>query len=400
MENRRSVRRSEEKQKMITLVNVRPLSGGKFLSNCNVTIGDDGKIVAVGNQTEGEVIRFDGEPVAAGYIDIHTHGGYGKDCMEPTYECIDTIARYHLDTGITSFCPTTMTASPEDINKAVDNIRKYDSRYARIAGVHLEGPYLSQKAAGAHPPHLLISPLDDDSFVRNNLDIVKRVTIAPNVRGSAEFTAEYSKKGVQISLGHDNSIDDEIYPCIDAGATSVTHMYNCTSRPSRRDNPKKHLGLTEVGLIDNRITTEIIADDRHVANTLFKMIYKLKGYRRICLVSDSLSVAGMPAGDYYIGAGDSKQSIRVEDGVAVLPSENTYAGSVTPVSKMVCNLIGCGIAPAHAIYMATRVPARLIGRKDIGDIKVGCLADINVLDKEDYSVKATFLGGQEVRYRR
>lgn len=385
---------------MITLVNVRPLSGGKFLSNCNVTIGDDGKIVAVGNQTEGEVTRFDGEPVAAGYIDIHTHGGYGKDCMEPTYECIDTIARYHLDTGITSFCPTTMTASPEDINKAVDNIRKYDSRYARIAGVHLEGPYLSQKAAGAHPPHLLISPLDDDSFVRNNLDIVKRVTIAPNVRGSAEFTAEYSKKGVQISLGHDNSIDDEIYPCIDAGATSVTHMYNCTSRPSRRDNPKKHLGLTEVGLIDNRITTEIIADDRHVANTLFKMIYKLKGYRRICLVSDSLSVAGMPAGDYYIGAGDSKQSIRVEDGVAVLPSENTYAGSVTPVSKMVCNLIGCGIAPAHAIYMATRVPARLIGRKDIGDIKVGCLADINVLDKEDYSVKATFLGGQEVRYRR
>lgn len=385
---------------MITLVNVRPLSGGKFLSNCNVTIGDDGKIVAVGNQTEGEVIRFDGEPVAAGYIDIHTHGGYGKDCMEPTYECIDTIARYHLDTGITSFCPTTMTASPEDINKAVDNIRKYDSRYARIAGVHLEGPYLSQKAAGAHPPHLLISPLDDDSFVRNNLDIVKRVTIAPNVRGSAEFTAEYSKKGVQISLGHDNSIDDEIYPCIDAGATSVTHMYNCTSRPSRRDNPKKHLGLTEVGLIDNRITTEIIADDRHVANTLFKMIYKLKGYRRICLVSDSLSVAGMPAGDYYIGAGDSKQSIRVEDGVAVLPSENTYAGSVTPVSKMVCNLIGCGIAPAHAIYMATKVPARLICRKDIGDIKVGCLADINVLDKEDYSVKATFLGGQEVRYRR
>lgn len=385
---------------MITLVNVRPLSGGKFLSNCNVTIGDDGKIVAVGNQTAGEVIRFDGEPVAAGYIDIHTHGGYGKDCMEPTYECIDTIARYHLDTGITSFCPTTMTASPEDINKAVDNIRKYDSRYARIAGVHLEGPYLSQKAAGAHPPHLLISPLDDDSFVRNNLDTVKRVTIAPNVRGSAEFTAEYSKKGVQISLGHDNSIDDEIYPCIDAGATSVTHMYNCTSRPSRRDNPKKHLGLTEVGLIDNRITTEIIADDRHVANTLFKMIYKLKGYRRICLVSDSLSVAGMPAGDYYIGAGDSKQSIRVEDGVAVLPSENTYAGSVTPVSKMVCNLIGCGIAPAHAIYMATKVPARLIGRKDIGDIKVGFLADINVLDKEDYSVKATFLGGQEVRYRR
>ena len=380
---------------MITLVNVRPLSGGKFLANCNVTLSDDGKIVAIGNQVEGKTVVFDGEPCAAGYIDVHTHGGYGKDCMEPTYHCIDTIARYQLATGMTSFCPTTMTASPADINAAVDNIRKYESRYARILGVHLEGPYLSQKAAGAHPPHLLISPLDDDSFVEDNLDVVKRVTIAPNVRGSAEFTAKYSKKGVQISIGHDNAIDDEIYACIDAGATSVTHMYNCTSRPTRRDNPKKHLGLTEVGLIDDRLTTEIIADDRHVANTLFKMIFKLKGYRRICLVSDSLSVAGMPAGDYYIGAGDSKQSIRVEDGVAVLPSENTYAGSVTPVSKMVPNLIGCGIAPAHAIYMATAVPAKLIKARGFGDIKIGNFADVNVLDK-DYRVKATFLAGRQV----
>ena len=380
---------------MITLENVRPLSGGRFLPSCNITLSDDGKIVALGNQKEGKCIKFDGNHCAAGYIDVHTHGGYGKDCMEPTYECIDTIARYQLETGITSFCPTTMTASAADINKAVDNIRKYESRYARISGVHLEGPYLSQKAAGAHPPHLLISPLDDDSFVKNNLDIVKRVTIAPNVRGSAQFTAEYSKKGVQISIGHDNAIDDEIYACIDAGATSVTHMYNCTSRPTRRDNPKKHLGLTEVGLIDDRLVTEIIADDRHVANTLFKMIYKLKGYRRICLVSDSLSVAGMPAGDYYIGAGDSKQSIRVEDGVAVLPSENTYAGSVTPVSKMVPNLVGCGIAPAHAIYMATKVPAKLISLNKAGDIKTGYLADINVLDG-DYRVKATFLGGKQV----
>ena len=172
-------------------------------------------------------------------------------------------------------------------------------------------------------------------------------------------------------------------------------MYNCTSRPTRRDNPKKHLGLTEVGLIDDRLTTEIIADDRHVANTLFKMIFKLKGYRRICLVSDSLSVAGMPAGDYYIGAGDSKQAIRVEDGVAVLPSENTYAGSVTPVSKMVPNLIGCGIAPAHAIYMATAVPAKLIKARGFGDIKIGNFADVNVLDK-DYRVKATFLAGRQV----
>ena len=380
---------------MITLVNVRPLSGGKFLPVCNVTLSDDGKIVAIGSQTDGKTMDFGGAPCAAGYIDVHTHGGYGKDCMEPTYECIDTIARYHLETGITAFCPTTMTASPEDINKAVDNIRKYDSRYARILGVHLEGPYLSQKAAGAHPPHLLISPLDDDSFVTDNLDTVRRVTVAPNVRGADVFTAKFAPKGVQISLGHDNSIDDEIYACIDAGASSVTHMYNCTSRPSRRDNPKKHLGLTEVGLIDGRLTDEVIADDRHVPDSLFGMIYKLKGKDGICLVSDSLSVAGMPEGDYYIGAGESRQSIRVEDGVAVLPSENTYAGSVTPVSAMVKRLINRGYPAEEALAMATLVPARLLSLSDRGDLREGMLADFNLFS-DDYSIVGTVLGGKPV----
>ena len=313
----------------LTYINVRPLVGGKLKDLCNIVV-KDGTIAAVGKEREGEVVDCGGAVAAAGFIDIHTHGGWGHDCMEATEDCLATISAYHLYTGITSYCPTTMTASPEDIEKAVECIRDYrrKSPYARIVGAHLEGPYLSQKAAGAHPPKLLISPLDDDSFVEGNLDVVTRVTVAPNVRGADVFTAKYAPKGVQISLGHDNSIDDEIYACVDAGANSVTHMYNCTSRPSRRDNPKKHLGLTEVGLIDDRIVDEVIADDRHVPDKLFGMIFKLKGAAGICLVSDSLSVAGMPEGDYYIGAGDSKQSIRVEDGVAVLPAENTYAGSV------------------------------------------------------------------------
>ena len=221
------------------------------------------------------------------------------------------------------------------------------------------------------------------------------MTVAPNVRGADVFTAKYAPKGVQISLGHDNSIDDEIYACVDAGANSVTHMYNCTSRPSRRDNPKKHLGLTEVGLIDDRIVDEVIADDRHVPDKLFGMIFKLKGAAGICLVSDSLSVAGMPEGDYYIGAGDSKQSIRVEDGVAVLPAENTYAGSVTPISVMAKRLIANGYSIEDALSMATLVPAKLVGLTDRGDLVPGMLADFNVFG-DDFSVRMTVLGGNVV----
>lgn len=380
----------------LTYINVRPLVGGKLKDLCNIVV-KDGTIAAVGKEREGEIVDCGGAVAAAGFIDIHTHGGWGHDCMEATEDCLATISAYHLYTGITSYCPTTMTASPEDIEKAIACIRDYrrKSPYARIVGAHLEGPYLSQKAAGAHPPKLLISPLDDDSFVEGNLDVVTRVTVAPNVRGADVFTAKYAPKGVQISLGHDNSIDDEIYACVDAGANSVTHMYNCTSRPSRRDNPKKHLGLTEVGLIDDRLVDEVIADDRHVPDKLFGMIFKLKGAAGICLVSDSLSVAGMPEGDYYIGAGDSKQSIRVEDGVAVLPAENTYAGSVTPISVMAKRLIAGGYSIEDALSMATLVPAKLVGLTDRGDLVPGMLADFNVFG-DDFSVRMTVLGGNVV----
>ncbi len=377
----------------ITFRNVRPLCGGVVRQLCNVTV-EDGVIARIGGAAAGREIDGGGNILAAGYIDAHTHGGWGKDCMEPVQASIDTLAAYHLSAGVTAFVPTTMTAPAADIARAVDNIRRYDSRYARILGVHLEGPFLSPKAAGAHPPRLLVDPIGEHAdCVWDNLDLVRRVTLAPDRVGAAEFCREAVARGVQVSLGHDCSIDDEIYACIDAGASSVTHMYNCTSRPSRRDNPRKHLGLTEVGLTDARIVCEVIADNRHVPDALFGMIYKLKGWQGICLVSDSLSVAGMPAGDYYIGAGETKQQIRVEDGVAVLPSENTYAGSVTPVSTMAKRLHAAGYPAAECVSMATLVPARMLGLTDRGDIALGAVADLNLLD-DSLTVLRTYLAGE------
>lgn len=377
----------------LTIINANIYTQGKFLRG-NVIV-ENGKIKEIGDGREGEIYDASGKVVSAGFIDIHTHGGWGKDCMENSKEAIDTICRYHLYTGTTTFVPTTMTASAEDINKAVENIRTYKGGYAKIAGVHLEGPYLAKKSAGAHPPHLLISPNDEDSFVWDNADMVKRVTLAPNLDGAAEFCKKAVAAGIQISMGHDDSIDDEIYACIERGADSVTHMYNCTSRPSRRVTPKKHLGLTEVGLIDERVTAEVIADGRHVPDALFGMIYKLKSSRGICLVSDSLSIAGMPQGDYYLGSGESAQKIRIDDGVAILPDLNTYAGSVTSVGKMVARLYAAGYPLGECIDMCTKVPAGLLSRNDIGDIATGMSADINVLGA-DGEVEATFLDGKLV----
>lgn len=363
----------------ITIKNIRPFSHGAILPATNIIIKDS-KIFSIGTAVEGKVFDGAGCICSAGYIDIHTHGGAGSDCMEATDEALSTIANYHLKNGVTSFCPTTMTAAIKDINAALSCIRNYHGGGAHIIGAHLEGPFLSAKNAGAHPPQFLLAPTKSNSqFVWDNLDVVTRITIAPDLDCASNFTAQAAEKGIQVSLGHDNSIDDEINACIVSGATSVTHLYNCTSRPSRRTTPHKHLGLTEIALIDNSIYCEVIADNRHVPNPLLGMIFKLKSADKICLVSDSLSVAGMGEGDLYIGSGESKQLIRVEENVAVLPALNTYAGSVTPISKMACDLIKEGYSIEDCLKMTTLNPARLINRHDIGDIAVGMSSDVNIL---------------------
>lgn len=374
-----------------TLANVRPFSSGAFGPLCNIVI-EDGKILSLGNVMAGEITDGKGMIACAGFIDIHTHGGWGKDCMEPTFEAIDTVAKYHLSTGITSFCPTTMTADIADIEAALSNMRSYKTNGARLAGAHLEGPFLSAKAAGAHPLDKLLDPdKENTAFIARNRDVVRRITVAPDLSGAPFVTALCRSMGIQVSIGHDQSIDDEIYACIEAGATSVTHMGNCTSHASRRyPSPKKHLGLFETALGESRLVCEVIADDRHVPDALFDIFYRLKGRDGICFVSDSLSVAGMKEGDYFLGSGESAQPIRIEDGVAVLPDKHTYAGSVTPVSKMVSRLFAKGYPAEDLLTMATLTPAKTVGLNDRGDLRPGMLADINLLD-DKLNVVKTFM---------
>ena len=379
---------------MLSIINARPYIDGKIQDITSINI-NDGKIVSIGDAIYENVFDAKGNIVSAGFIDIHTHGGFGKDCIEASRDAIETICKYQLHTGTTAFYPTTMTAPIKDIEAAIDSIREYskENKYSKILGVHLEGPYLSKGAAGAHKKELLLDPIDENTkFVFDNKDIVKRVTLAPNKNNSSAFTKKAVDSGIQVSLGHDESIDDEIYACIENGATSVTHMYNCTSRPSRRNNPKKHLGLTEVGLSSDKLYVEVIADDKHVPNELFKMIYKLKGADKICLVSDSLSISGCIAGEFYIGSGDSKQHIVVDDGVAVIEELNTYAGSITPIAKMAEGLCGFGIDKESILKMVTINPAKLMNLDNIGDIKVGYAADLNILDDNLKLINTIFKG--------
>lgn len=381
------------------ITNAIPLINGQFNALSDITVVN-GIItdIAIASGAAGD-IDCGGKYIAAGYIDIHTHGGGGYDVMDASLEAITAISKYHLSTGTTTYAPTTLTASISDTLKALANLQAYNNpNYARLLGAHLEGPYISAKAAGAHPPKLILNPNPDNTqWIWDNAESVSRITIAPDNSGTPYICRGCKANKIQVSLGHDASIDDEIYAAIAEGASSVTHMYNCTSRPSRRSTPRKHLGLTEIGLISDKLVCEVIADNRHVPNELFGMIYRLKGWQGIALISDSLSVSGMGQGEFYLGSGDSKQKLLVSDGVATLPELNTYAGSVTPVSAMVVNLHNTlGIPLNECVNMATLSPARLLDLCDRGDIAVGKLADFNVLNA-DGSIDMTILNGNVVK---
>lgn len=383
---------------MLLIKNVKPIIDGKLQKNCDILLNNE-KIEQIAEcgkiKNIEQTIDMNGAICTAGYIDIHTHGGGGHDVMEGTFEAIDEISKYHLSTGTTTYAPTTLTADIPTTTTALDNLRKYKSPYARTLGAHLEGPFISSKAPGAHPPKLILAPTEENTaWVWQNKDVVSRVTVAPDQENAEWFTEQCTKNNIQVSMGHDAGIDDEINALIDCGATTVTHMYNCTSKCSRRTTPHKHLGLTEVGLSDDRIICEVIADNRHVPNPLFKMIYKLKGAEGICLVSDSLAIAGNHGGDFYLGSGASKQKIVIEDGVAIIKELNTYAGSVTPISKMVANLVqNLNIPIEQAVSMGTLSPAKVMNITDRGNIKVGLLADLNILDEKG-NLLHTILGGK------
>ncbi len=344
---------------------------------------------------EGEVIDAAGAWAAPGYVDIHTHGGAGADVMDADSAGLERIALFHLSNGTTTFLATTLTAGLDRIRAALGTVRAYRGGGARIAGVHLEGPFLSPSNAGAQEKrHLRAPDPEGRDFVLSNADVIRRVTLAPELPGALELIGDCAARGIRVSAGHDSSVDDEIAAAVEAGLDCVTHIYCCSSTISRRTGPRKHLGLTEIGMADSRLAVEVIADGRHVPDALFRLILRAKGRDSVCLVSDSIRVAGMPDGDYRLGDEGTEVRVRKDGDEASVPDLGVYAGSVMPLGSMVRRLAAGGAASlADAVHMASAVPARLAGLSDRGRIAEGLLADINLLE-EDGGIRRTLLGGK------
>lgn len=358
---------------------VRIITNGKISHDCYDVETDNGLIKQIRLSAHGNADND--RYLTGGYIDIHTHGALGKDCFEATQEALDKHSSYLLSQGVTGFCPSFVAASIPTLKEKLTNYRSLKFNYSRGYGVHLEGPFISFAKKGAQPAESIKTVFEegDGEFFEDFASDIGIVTMCPATKNAPKLVQLLAENGIRVQGGHDDSIEQQIYACLDKGMSGVTHIYCACSNFRRiKGDITKYLGMTEIGLFDDRMTVEVIADGVHVSPTLFKWIYKCKGYEKVCLISDSLSATGCPNGIYTIGDG---VEVRTDDRAAFLnDGGNTLAGSITNVAQMVRNVMSYGVPMAQAVYMANQSPSNYLGLNNVGAVEVGAQADLIILD--------------------
>ena len=356
----------------------------------------DGRIAAAGEfaATAGEeTVDLAGLTVIPGLIETHFHGVMGKDCSLGDPAVFDVFSAYLATQGITGFVPALLSSTEEVTRRFLvageTSMRRGNYPGATMEGLYLEGPFLSQEYKGAHDPAVLRDPSPE--LLREWTQLapgrVVRVIIAPELPGAEETTRWAVAHGIPVTVGHSAADCELAGAAFDNGATMVTHLFNAMS-------PLKHRapGIPGAALTDDRVTCELIADFRHVAPAVVKLVCKVKGADRVCLISDSVCQTGLPDGEFLWPDGRVSYS---RDGLAYLP-DGTINGSTSPVTVGVRNVISLGFAPEDAIRMATLTPARTIGKDaEIGSIAVGKRANLAVTDAH-WQVRMTLVDGKTV----
>jgi N-acetylglucosamine-6-phosphate deacetylase len=364
---------------------------------------EQGKIAAIrptpslrqtGERERGqELIDLSGNYLAPGFIDLHVHGALACDTMEASAEAFRSICDYHASGGTTSLLLTTATAPLNEIVKVLQTVRQFRSAISPIAGVHVEGPFISKVKAGAQRAEFIQEPSQlAVGQLLEYADVLKRVTLAPELPGALEAIEVFCAHEVSVSGGHSDAWDEDVRAAFDRGMRSVTHTFNCMSR-ARRRGVYRSAGLLEFALSEPEISCELIADSYHVSPTLMKMLYRAKGPLGICLVTDATAGAGLPEGSQFALFG--KDCI-VEDGVCLLADRSALAGSTARMIDLVRAMVREVNVPLNEVIgMAAENPARTIGLETKGRLRVGADADLVVISPQ-IEVVRTFTAGREI----
>lgn len=362
------------------LINASYLDGQFHLVKGDLEI-DGGKILRVGEKLpytqEDMVVDCQGYTIVPGFVDIHIHGCAGADTCDGSREAIDTMAKFLITKGVTSFCPTTMTVEEEVIEKALLAAKAcMDSPApdsARVVGVNMEGPFISAAKKGAQMEEAIRQP--DIQLFRRFFQacggIVKLVDIAPEEPGGLDFVKQ-AKELCTVSIAHTTAGYDQAKEAFDAGITHATHLFNAMTGLHHRKP-----GVVGAVFDDQRIRGELICDGHHLHPAVLRIAFQQLGDRAV-VVSDSMRANGMAEGESFDLGG---QMVTVRGGLATL-EDGTIAGSVTNLHQEVKNLVGFGVPFEQAVKAATLTPAEAIGLEgEIGSIEPGKRADLVVLDQ-------------------
>lgn len=354
---------------------------------------EDGRILAIVPEREAverppgaDLLDTGGLLIVPGLIDLHVHGGAGSDTMDATPEALRRMSRFFAEQGVTSYLPTTISQSPQAIQKAIDNLVQngQETGGAQILGVHLEGPYLSPSYHGAQPVEWLRIPDPSEYRPWYESGIVRLMTIAPELPGSLDCIREGVSRGVRFSAGHTAADYAQVQAAAEAGLSQATHTFN--GMPSLHHREPGPVGAA---LVDDRIFTEVIADGVHLHPAVVQLIVNTKGVDRTILVTDAMRAAGLEDGEYDLGS----QIVSVREGVARTQAGG-LAGSTLTLNRAVRNAMRfSGLSINQAIALATTSPAAALGISgQKGAIQPGAEADIIIVDP-DFNVHATLVRG-------
>jgi N-acetylglucosamine-6-phosphate deacetylase len=360
----------------------------------------EGKIFALGETDQppppesAAAQRIDGEGgwVLPGFIDLHVHGGAGCDFMDANEASFREITRFHAQHGTTGMLATSLTASKEQLDAMLAAAKRFMAApmpYAQVLGVHMEGPFVNPEWKGAQNPDYIVPPRPEwlDDWADRFPGVIKILTLAPETEGALEFIERLNQWGIVPSCGHTDATYAQLRAAADRGLRHAVHTFNAM-RPYHHREP----GTVGAVLTDERIMAEIVADGHHVHPAGIELLVRTKGVSRVMLITDAMSAAGMPDGEYDLGG----LRVRMQDGVARLhPSGNLAGSTLTMIEAFRFVVRHVGVSIPDASRMASANPARQLGMDHIvGSLEPGKRADVLLLD-ESLELRRVWIGGVE-----